>query len=143
VVTIKEIEGLNELMEAFANFPAIAAGEVSKAVEKALMLLQGAAADYPPEPPGSTYRRTGTLGRLWTSAKRVVEQERSGAFVVGRVDNAAPYGPYVQDPQEQAPVHRGRWKTTDQIVREHQAEVDDILAEAGARMVQQVAEAVE
>jgi hypothetical protein len=137
------VDGLSELLEAFANFPTIAAGEISKAVEKALLLLQGAAADYPPKPPESTYRRTGTLGRLWTSAARVVEENVSGAFVVGRVGNATPYGPYVQDPKEQAKVHRGRWKTTEQIVQEHRAEIDDILAEAGAQIVERIAEEAE
>lgn len=131
------VEGLDELMQAFENFPAIAHGEVRAAMEKALMLLQAAAADYPQQRQGSTYRRTGTLGRLWTSATREITQGRHE--LEGRVGNATPYGPYVQDEDMQVTVHRGRWKTTKQIIAENEEAVDALLAQAGANVVEEMA----
>lgn len=133
---------LDQLMEALASFPQVAAGETGLAIEQALMLLQGDAADYPPQPADSTYRRTGTLGRLWVGARRVVQTGGSGAFVVGRVGNATPYGPYVQSPDEQAQVHQGVWRDTDQIVQDNEAGVAMILEQAGGAIVEQVAGAI-
>lgn len=136
-------EDLQQLVAALGDFPQIAAGDVRLGIEKALLLLQGRAAEYPPAPQGSSYRRTGTLGRLWTGATRVVELGESGAFVQGRVGNATPYGPYVQDPGDQAEIHKGRWKTTDEIVADADDEIEMILSNAGAAIVQHLAEEAE
>lgn len=132
-----EVKGLPELEGALGAFPEIAEGETSAALMKALLLLQGAAADYPPPPGGSTYRRTGTLGRLWTSGKPQVSTR--GHVLEGRVGNATPYGPNVQG-SDQAPVHRGRWKTIEQIISEKRPEVDALMAAAGTSIVSRVAE---
>jgi len=59
---------------------------------------------YPSPPSGSTYRRTGTLGRAWT------QQGAGLRYVVG---NNVRYATYVQGP-DQAQVHRGRWLTAEQ-----------------------------
>ena len=80
----------------------------------------------------------GTLGRLWTAATPQVTV--GGHVLDARISNATPYGPYVQDPERQAAQHRGRWKTTDEIVREHVGEVGPLLAQAGYRIVERVAE---
>jgi len=132
---------LQELTQALADFPRIAAGDVRAGVEKALLLLQGRAAEYPPARQGSTYRRTGTLGRLWTSATRVVELGgESGAFVQGRVGNAVPYARFVQGPSDQAAIHRDRWLTTEQVVEQADQEIGMILDEAGGAIVRHLAE---
>ena len=65
-------------------------------------------AKYPPALPDSTYKRTGTLGKGWKTA---VSQDPLGA-VVG---NPTAYGPYVQDADKQAAIHRGRWQTTKDV----------------------------
>lgn len=131
-----------QLIQALANFPQIAATVVGRAMDRALILLQGDAADYPEATADSTYRRTGTLGRLWAGGARVVKMEGSGAgfSLVGRVGNATPYGPYVQDPDRQAQMHRGRWRTTDQVVRDNAAGIQMILARAGDDIVARVAQ---
>lgn len=131
---------LESLQQALAEFPKVAGGQVSQAIEHCLLVLQGAAADYPPAPPGSSYIRTGTLGRLWTSATRVVEQV--GAWLMGRVDNATPYGPFVQDPERQAWMHVGRWLTTDKIVEQNLEVVAQILEDAGGEIVHSLAQRV-
>jgi hypothetical protein len=127
---------IGQLERDLANFPEIAGGEVKPALEKALMVLQGEAADYPPAPPSRRYRRTGTLGRLWASGARVVEG--SGINLVGRVGNRAPYGPYVQDPDRQAAWHRGRWRTTDQVKEDGAPAVGEVLGQAGVRIVEKL-----
>lgn len=132
------IEGYEELMQAFRDFPEIARGEVGKALEKSLLLLQGAMADYPEQAPDTAYRRTGTLGRLWTSAPREIYEAGSHIWE-GRVGNATPYGPYVQDPERQAPWHAGRWKTTDDVIAENEQGIAAILGQAGGNMVGQMA----
>ena len=63
----------------------------------------------------------------------------SGAdLVVGRVSNATPYAPYVQHPEKQARVHRGRWQTTDEIVAEHEGDVAEVLEESAGRIVERM-----
>lgn len=52
-------------------------------------------------------KRTGTLGRRWTS--RTYPQ---GNTLVGEWGNNTEYGPYVQDAERQARFHQGRWQTT-------------------------------
>jgi hypothetical protein len=131
---------LQELTAALADFPRIAAGDVRAGVEKALLLLQGRAAEYPAARAGSTYRRTGTLGRLWTSATRVVELGESGAFVQGRIGNAVPYAKWVQGAADQAQIHRDRWLTTEQVVEQADDEIGMILDDAGGSIVRHLAE---
>ncbi len=67
---------------------------------------------YPPPPSGSTYRRTGTLGRRWTTRPFRTTTE------VGReIGNNTEYAPMVQSDELQATVHRGRWQTDAQVLR--------------------------
>ena len=73
-------------------------------LRKAALALAARLAVYPSPPSGSTYRRTGTLGRAWT------QQGAGLRYVVG---NNVRYATYVQGPN-QAQVHRGRWLTAEQ-----------------------------
>jgi len=132
---------LAEFIATLENFPEIAAGQVELAIEQALMVLQGDAADYPPAPADSRYRRTGTLGRLWVAGQRVVEVAGSGTLI-GRVGNATPYGPLVQDPERQLPFHAWRWRTTADVVRDNEAAIGMLLEKAGAGIVTQLAQEV-
>jgi len=67
---------------------------------------------YPVPPSGSTYRRTGTLGRRWTTRPIRTTTE------VGReIGNNTEYAPLVQGDELQATVHRGRWQTDAQVLR--------------------------
>ena len=132
-----EAERLVAALEAEASGGAMS--ELQVVATQALMLLGTYAAEYPPQSADSSYRRTGTLGRLWTAA---VPQVTVGGHVLdARISNATPYGPYVQDRDRQAAQHRDRWKTTDKIVEEHVAEVGPLLARAGYEIVERVVEA--
>lgn len=74
----------------------------------------------------STYRRTGTLGRSWTSpdSRRV---EVVGTTVQGRVSSSgyiAPYNRYVQDEELQARVHQGTWETIQAVMGRTASQVE-------------------
>jgi hypothetical protein len=60
------------------------------------------------------YRRTGTLGRLWTSAKPKMDFRKKS--FIGEIGNATPYGQFVQDENFQAMYHQGNWQTDIQVL---------------------------
>lgn len=74
---------------------------------------QGRLMKYPPKPPQSTYRRTGTLGRRWTVAGPM----KKGNDLEVQVGNKTTYGPYVQGPEGvQVRVHKKTgWPTIDKV----------------------------
>jgi hypothetical protein len=69
------------------------------------------AADYPP--PVGTYVRSGDLGHGWTESEPLMQGDADSLLAV--LTNSVSYGPFVQGTEDQAKVHAGRWKTTDQI----------------------------
>lgn len=115
-------------------------GGLKDTAVKILMLMGTYAAKYPPPPPGSTYRRTRTLGRLWTTSDPVVTV--SGKLLNARIGNATPYGPYVQDEDLQAKVHRGRWQTTKEVIDEHKGIIEPMLKKFGLEITERIANAV-
>jgi hypothetical protein len=82
-------------------------------------------ARYPSPPSGSTYRRTGTLGRGWQTANAMLRH------VVG---NNVRYATYVQGP-EQAWMHRGRWQTADEVAQGNVMQIASDIAEVVARQL--------
>ena len=131
---------LRRLRDALAGAPEMAMERLATTVEQVLMLLATYAAEYPAKPGDSSYRRTGTLGRLWTQGRpRIV---MSGHVLDARIENATPYGSCVQDPERQARMHRGLWQTTDDVVEQHAREIDPLLASAGYEIVEGIANAV-
>lgn len=78
-------------------------------------LLDEIAADAAHYPPAiGTYVRTGDLGRGWTDSTPLMQSDAASLLAV--LTNSVPYGPFVQGTEDQASVHAGRWRTTDQIV---------------------------
>lgn len=69
------------------------------------------------------YRRTGTLGRRWTI--RVQPMVGGARGVMG---NVTPYAPLVQG-AEQAGIHRGNWRTVEQVVREEEQAIVGMYVE--------------
>jgi hypothetical protein len=95
-----------------------------RAMERSVERLRNRMADYPPQRTGSSYRRTGTLGRRWTTR---VEALATGAR--GRVGNNTRYGPFVQSSAFQATVHRGRWQTDRQVLEEETGTIEGYFRE--------------
>lgn len=106
-VSIAGLDDALRRLERAAGDEALRRGMV-RAVER----LRNRMADYPQQRRGSSYRRTGTLGRRWETR---VESASGG--VRGRVGNyTVDYAPLVQSHRFQARVHRGRWQTDQQVI---------------------------
>lgn len=74
-------------------------------------------ASYPPQPPNSSYRRTGRLGRSWT-----MSGGRGGLQVI--IGNATPYAPQVQGIDEQLDLFREiGWLTPRDVVDRYSSDI--------------------
>lgn len=98
-----------------------------EALDNSVELLQQDIKRYPPIPPGSTYVRTGALGRSWQ--KRVDVSRLYGEVGSEGVD----YAPYVQGSDSQAWMHRGRWRTTADIAKARAQDIQRLFEQAAAR----------
>lgn len=131
-----DIKGLAPLLDALEQWPEITQPILEETAEAALLSLIPDLADYPPPPAASTYRRTGTLGRLWASARPEFAPLSSG--FEARIGNKTPYGPFVQSSEFQAKQHQGTWKTDEDIVTAHQDELEAYFERALERVVEQI-----
>lgn len=87
-------------------------------MQRAVIRLQRYMAKYPAPPPKSRYRRTGTLGRRWTT-----KIDSTGDGVTGKVGNNTVYGPLVQSKQFQSSVHKKRWQTDADAIRDNRSDI--------------------
>lgn len=100
---------------------------------RGLARLQNDMATYPPTRPGQRYIRgrgptnsrgqvtrmtSQNLGKRWTS-----EIDETGSGINGRIGNNTSYGPYVQDEENQAWMHRGRWPTDEEVARQNESAI--------------------
>ena len=128
------VEGLDALLKKFGTANKIVNAEIKKAMTKAVYFLQSKVAVYPPPPPMSTYRRTGTLGRSITS-----EVKGIGGEIRGIVGTNIPYAPYVLSAAKQAAVHVGRWKTLTAHATEQKGKVEEFFAQATEAITKELA----
>ena len=111
-----EIQGLEKLqakLKKITEFQRV----MKPPMTKATALLHDEIANYPPNPAHSTYRRTGTLGRRWTSK---VDTHSQG--VAGKVGNVTSYAQWVQSNEKQVWFHRAAGWKTDKTVTDNQAD---------------------
>ena len=134
-----DIVGLAPLLAQLESFPAIVGPELERTTRAALLIVVADLKQYPPEPMGSTYRRTNNLGRGWSEAVPTISM--GGAVFEARLVNSlarkpdgSSYGPYVQDEQEQSPVHMGRWSTTQDVLERRQTDIEAQYAGAAQRI---------
>lgn len=106
-----EIKGVDKLIKKLGKVEGVKVLEAP--MKRSVLRLQRDMADYPPQRPGSSYVRTGTLGRRWTTRIR-----KSSNGVTGIVGNNTIYAPVVQSHRFQARIHRALWKNTDRRVIE-------------------------
>ena len=128
------VEGLTELIARFGDSNKIVNTEVKKAMQKSVLFLQSKVAVYPPPPPSSGYRRTGTLGRSITS-----EIKGIGGEIRGIVGTAIPYAPYVLSTAKQAAIHKGRWKRMAQHAKEQKGKIEEFFAKAAEAITRKLA----
>lgn len=110
-----EIRGVNDLLRKLNRVQAIEVLEPP--MQRAVLRVQADMQDYPPAPAGSLYRRTGTLGRRWTTA-----MVREAGGLVGKIGNNTEYGPWVQSARFQTRGHRATGWPTDEAVLERNRE---------------------
>lgn len=91
-------------------------------MQRSVLRLQRPLQTYPPQPSGSKYKRTGTLGRKWT-----VRVTTTANSITGKVGNNTRYGPFVQSERFQTRIHRRTGWLTDR--RAVQQEERAILAD--------------
>lgn len=139
-----DYDDVTDFLKALERFPQEVNRIVRQALRGAVELLRGNIAEYPAAtaanaPPGingySWYERgfgtktvTGRkyptsemLGRSWTTKVSGV-----GPWE-GRVGTTASYAPFVQDKDKQARVHRGRWTTVQDSLKDNRARVVNLI----------------
>lgn len=81
--------------------------------------LHQAIAVYPPQPQGSSYVRTGSLGRKW-----VTKVAQSVGELIGSIGNNLWYAPLVQSQRLQAWMHkRTGWQTDQQVMERERGNI--------------------
>lgn len=75
---------------------------------RGLERFRSSLATYPPKPEGSSYRRTGRLGRSWAISHNITARG-----IEGETGTKLEYAHWVQDEERQAWMHRDRWRNTD------------------------------
>lgn len=117
------IKGVDELVRKLGQAAAIPV--LRPPMNRSVLKLQRDMADYPPQRPGSSYVRTGTLGRTWTT--RVT---KLFGGLEGRAGNVTRYAPDVQSKRFQARVHQGRWQTDEQVLNKNMKSILDDFEKA-------------
>jgi hypothetical protein len=117
-----EIRGAKEFAQRLYSAQSWVWTELLGAAEKSAVVVHKRLRDYPPQRPGTTYRRKGEAGGLksgWEFTVRPI-----GGEVQSVVRNAViPYARYVQGVDTQAAVHQGRWPTMRMVLREQQRKI--------------------
>lgn len=92
--------------------------ELAEPTKEVLEMLKEKMQDYPPEPAGSTYNRTETLKNSWEETLILAGDTLGKLEAVG-----VRYGPFVQDSEMQAWMHRGRWQTNRSVAADNESQV--------------------
>lgn len=135
-----EAPHLAALLAATDRYPEIAEPIMRDAVYAALLSLIPDLATYPQQS-STTYRRTGTLGRLWGAARP--EYEAQGNGFEARIGNATPYGPFVQGAPEDSPrqtqvmADKG-WANIGDVLEAHEGSFDAYLEAALNKILLQI-----
>ena len=117
-----QVKGLVEILKRMAAFPAQLDAVMAKTLEAVLLTVHENVLPYPPEPPNSTYTRTGTLGRSLGAGGTmpdIYEVRPMGAGSMARFGTRLEYAPYVigDRDSEQAWMHKDRWWTLPDIAK--------------------------
>ena len=125
------VEGLDALIRRMDEAPTLVRRLAGDAIEKSVHVIHREVAKYPPPPPGSTYRRTGTLGRSFTT--RVNRRK-----FFGEVGTRLEYAGYVIG-ERQAAVHKGRWTTVEQVAAKLRPKIVKFFEEANEQLTKELA----
>ena len=127
-----ELANLAPLLANLNRYPEIAEPIMRDATYAALLSMIPDLATYPSQS-STTYRRTGTLGRLWGAAQPEFNAQGNG--FQARIGNATPYGPFVQGGSDDSPsqtqtmADKG-WANVADVIEAHQGGFDAYLEAA-------------
>lgn len=134
VLNVPEVAG------ALGKWPEIARPEYQAATEASLLGMVPELSHYPSAPEGSTYRRTGTLGRTWTAAQPEFQAMSSG--FEGTLGNSTPYAVWVEGPTGERPgqatVHQGRWASVSKLEKSAKTKVEALFTAACERIADKI-----
>lgn len=117
------ITGDKELQAKLQRLAQFARGgpKAQQTMKKSVLYVHSQVPGYPAPPAGSTYRRTGTLGRSVTTLAggnvHALSRIEGGPPVRGIVGTRLGYAGYVIDRLRQAWMHKGRWWTLQDVVQ--------------------------
>lgn len=124
--------GIPEVAGALERYPEVAGPEWQAASDASLLGLIPEVADYPSAPANSSYRRTGTLGRLWTSARPEWRPMANG--FEGSIGNATPYGHWVQGEDQARRMGAIGWVKAEKRLQDAKSRIEDIFRAAARRI---------
>lgn len=131
-----EFRGLDEVIAKYERIERDMPQALTKTMTRAVIYAQGQIPAYPSPPPGSSYRRTGTLGRVVTAfpgqhggrnlgggggsgdGVPLTRVEPIGGGVRGVIGGKLSYLPDVVGEGTQVRAHRGRWWTLQKVIRD-------------------------
>lgn len=122
------IKGLDALRSKWSSAASIIQPALKSGMHEAVLYVHSQVPPYPAPPIGSTYIRTGQLGRSITER---VEELSQG--VAGYIGTNTIYAPWVISSEAvggrgpQARVHQGRWWTLQGVVERSAANVQKIF----------------
>lgn len=111
-----DIRGLAELRGLLKKLADVV-DQLRTPTEEALNLLKERMQAYPAPPANSKYERTNNLKNSWQ------ENVILSSPVLGSLSSNIPYGPYVQDAENQAGIHQGRWQTVQSVEEDERGNV--------------------
>jgi hypothetical protein len=142
---IIEIKGLNELLQRMTAYPVELIKVTATSMSASLNALWEKVPPYPQQDSGSTYRRTGTLGRSLGSGMQggaegspSVYKVRSlgGGNVEGVFGTNLDYAPLVIGEGTQAGMHSSRWWTIRTIAERAADKIEKIWQQCGELLAQ-------
>lgn len=131
-----EILGLEALLNRFSNSRGIVADEMEDAIDTAFSDLIKWLTAYPAPPSNSRYQRTYKLKKGWQQTDRRFVS--SGSTLRAVLRNPVSYAGLVQG-DDQAAVHRGRWKPASQIQQESLRNTNQLLTSGLERVAARLA----
>lgn len=124
-------EGIEDAIQALQKRGQKALTVLEPPLRRGALRIEAGLKVYPAQGSGARYRRTGTLGRRWTTRS----SQPSPMRLEVEVGNNTLYGPYVQSKERQAAVHRGRWQTDVEVAEQNtDAIIEDVRQSVTAAM---------
>lgn len=121
----------NEIAKKLSEVPYGARGKATESVAKVLIGNQATGLQhYPATRPGQVYARTYDLRWGWK-----VSAWGDGTAI--RITNDVAYAPYVQGVGTQAWMHKGRWKTTAEVITSNSAAITSAINDSIRRFLKE------